>query len=236
VSPEPDTTAPLTELTPLSRDSLQHQAKQAIVRSILNGLFMPGERVVETKVAEGLNLSRSTVRAALQALIQEGLLEQESFKGTVVMPLTVRGAEELETIRESLEQLAVREAIRHATEDEVAELRVAYQRALAAAGSAQDVGLAYHLDLAMHQQIVAMAHHSLLSRHFALIEHKMLMYMAHAGGPHLSAEGFRRQHEDVVEGIATRDEARAMRGLERHFEEATSFLVGMFTHKDQSHG
>lgn len=231
-----DPIPPPAEFAPVSRDSLQHQAKQAIVRSILNGLFMPGERVVEAKVAEGLNLSRSTVRAALQTLIQEGLLEQESFRGTVVMPLTVRGAEELETIRESLEQLAVREAIRHATEAEVAELRARYQRALAAVSSPQDVGLAYHLDLAIHQQIVAMAHHSLLSRHFALIEHKMLMYMAHAGGPHLSAEGFRRQHEDVVEGIATRDEARAMRGLNVHFEEATSFLVGMFTHKEKAHG
>lgn len=227
---------PLADFMPVSRDSLQQQAKQAIVRSILNGLFMPGERVVEAKVAEGLNLSRSTVRAALQTLIQEGLLEQESFRGTIVMPLTVRGAEELETIRESLEQLAVREAIRHATEAEVAELRARYQRALEAVSSPQDVGLAYHLDLAIHQQIVAMAHHSLLSRHFALIEHKMLMYMAHAGGPHLSAEGFRRQHEDVIEGIATRDEARAMRGLDRHFEEATSFLVGMFTDKEKANG
>ncbi len=227
--------SPLSDLAPVSRDSLQHQAKQAIVRSILNGLFMPGERVVETKVAEGLNLSRSTVRAALQTLIQEGLLEQESFRGTIVMPVTVRGAEELETIRESLEQLAVRQAIVHASDAEVAELRARYERALAAAAN-QDVGLAYHLDLAMHQQIVAMAHHSLLSRHFALIEHKMLLYMAHAGGPHLSAEGFRRQHEDVMEGIASRDEARALRGLDRHFVEATSFLVGMFTNKETTHG
>lgn len=228
--------APLpNDLTPVSRDSLQRQAEQAIVRSILNGLFMPGERVVEAKVAERLNLSRSTVRAALQTLIQEGLLEQESFRGAVVMSLTMRGAEELETIRESLEQLAVREAVRHATNAEIAELRARYQRALAAATSA-DVGLAYHLDLAIHQQIVAMAHHSLLSRHFALIEHKMLMYMAHAGGRHLSAEGFRRQHEDVVEGIAMRDEARAMRGLDRHFEEAASFLVGMFTEKEKTNG
>ena len=225
----------LADFAPVSRDSLQHQAKQAIVRSILNGLFMPGERVVEAKVAEGLNLSRSTVRAALQTLIQEGLLEQESFRGAIVMPLTVRGAEELETIRESLEQLAVREAIRHATEPEIAELRARYQSALEVASSG-DVGLAYNLDLAIHQQIVTMAHHSLLSRHFALIEHKMLMYMAHAGGPHLSAEGFRRQHEDVVEGIATRDEARAMRGLDRHFVEATAFLVGMFTAKEKANG
>jgi DNA-binding GntR family transcriptional regulator len=209
------------------RESLQSQAKEAIVRAILNGLFQPGERVVETSVAEGLGLSRSTVRGAVQALVQEGLLLQEPFKGTIVMPLTARGAEELETIREALEKLAVQRAVALASADEIAELRRRYEAALEVADGS-DIGRSYRLDLAMHQQIIAMAHHQLLASHFKLIEPKMLMYMAHAGGPYVTRDSFKRQHEDIVEGIATRDLERALRALDNHFEEATGFLLGMF--------
>lgn len=218
-------------LPAINRDSLQSQAKDAIVQAILNGLFMPGERVIETKIAEGLMLSRSTVRAAIQALIQEGLLVQVRYRGTIVMPLTAAGAEELETMREALEGLAVRRAIEFATDAEIEELQRRYEAAYASAGN-KDIGLSYRLDLAFHQQLVHMAHHELLAFHFKLIEPKMLLYMAHAGGPFLSEKSFQRQHRDIVQGIASRDPERAARALNVHFTEATGFLVTLFANKE----
>lgn len=215
----------------INRDSLQSQAKDAIVQAILNGLFMPGERVIETKIAQGLMLSRSTVRAAIQALIQEGLLVQVQYRGTIVMPLTAAGAEELETMREALEGLAVRRAVEHATDAEIEELQRRYEAARTSVGS-KDVGLAYRRDLAIHQQLVRMAHHELLAFHFKLIEPKMLLYMAHAGGPFLAEDGFERQHRDIVQGIAERDPERAARGLHVHFTEASGFLVKLFAGKE----
>ena len=215
----------------INRESLQSQAKDAIVQAILNGLFMPGERVIETKIAEGLGLSRSTVRAAIQALIQEGLLVQVQYRGTIVMPLTSIGAQELETMREALEGLAVRRAVEFATDEEIAELQRRYQAALASVQS-KDIGLSYRLDLAFHQQLVKMAHHELLAFHFKLIEPKMLLYMAHAGGPFLSEASFQRQHQDILDGIAQRDPQRATRGLNVHFTEAAGFLVTLFAKKE----
>src|SRR5690625_3205164 len=128
MSMPPVRTAP-AGLSAISRESLQSRAKDAIVQAILNGLFMPGERVIETKIAKGLKLSRSTVRAAIQALIQEGLLVQQQYRGTIVMPLSATGAEELETMREALEGLAVRRAVEHATNDEIEELQRRYEAA-----------------------------------------------------------------------------------------------------------
>lgn len=220
-----------TALSAINRESLQSRAKDAIVQAILNGLFMPGERVIETKIAEGLKLSRSTVRAAIQALIQEGLLVQMQYCGTIVMPLTAVGAGELETMREALEGLAVRRAVEHATSDEIEELHRRYEAAYAAAGN-NDIGLSYRLDLAIHQQLVTMAHHELLAFHFKLIEPKMLLYMAHAGGPFLSRASFERQHKDIVLGIARRDAELATRALNAHFAEATGFLVTLFADKE----
>jgi len=234
MSPSPVRTEP-PALPAISRDSLQSRAKDAIVQAILNGLFMPGERVIETKIAEGLMLSRSTVRAAIQALIQEGLLVQVQYRGTIVMPLTAAGAGELETMREALEGLAVRRAVEFATSDEIEELQRRYEAAYAAAGN-KDIGLSYRLDLAIHQQLVAMAHHELLAFHFKLIEPKMLLYMAHAGGPFLSQASFERQHRDIVLGIARRDPELAARGLNVHFAEAAGFLVTLFADKEaQAH-
>lgn len=218
-------------LPQINRESLQNQAKDAILHAILNGLFMPGERVIETKIAEGLDLSRSTVRAAIQALVQEGLLVQIAHRGTVVMPLTAKGADELGTMREALESLAVKRAVEHATEEEIDELRLRYDQAIEAIDT-NDIGLSYRLDLSLHQQLVKMAHHELLSFHFGLIKPKVLLYMTHAGGPYLTKDTFERQHVHILEGIAARDAKRAMQGVQIHFTEASGFLVNLFKNKE----
>ena len=214
--------------TQINRESLQSQAKDAITQAILNKLFAPGDRVNETRIANSLTLSRSTVRAAIQELVHEGLLISTPRRGTIVMPLTSEGADELQSMREALERLAVQRAVRHRTAEEVEVLWERYHTAYDAIRNG-DVGLSYKLDLALHQQVVNMARHSLLAAHYQLIEHKMLLYMAHAGGAFLTEEAFKRQHLNIVEGIANGDLQQAVDGLDIHFREASELLIGLFT-------
>jgi GntR family transcriptional regulator of vanillate catabolism len=95
--------------------------------AILKGDFGPGERVQEVPLSERLRVSRTPVRAALQSLAAEGMLEYSANRGYSVRRL--RPAELLATfdIRGALEGLACRIAAEHGLSDED---RVLFERAL----------------------------------------------------------------------------------------------------------
>ena len=67
----------------LSR-TLPTQVAHHIRERILSGELAPGDRIIETELAEEFEVSRHTLRSALQTLTHEGLLEQSQFKSTHV--------------------------------------------------------------------------------------------------------------------------------------------------------
>ena len=88
--------------------------KQAIVR----GEVDPGSRVVESRVAEALGISRTPVREAIHKLEREGLLRQNPTGGFFVMGLNRADIEETFGIRGVLESYAARlAAVKHRQEE-----------------------------------------------------------------------------------------------------------------------
>ena len=68
-----------------SKFPLYYQLKQEIKTSILRGNFKEGDLIPsERELSEKYNLSSTTVRRALNDLVQEDLLERKAGKGTFV--------------------------------------------------------------------------------------------------------------------------------------------------------
>jgi DNA-binding GntR family transcriptional regulator len=61
---------------------------EQIRAAILDGLYQPGDRVLEADLAAKFKVSRSPVREALQALESEGTLFVVPYTGAVVTPLS----------------------------------------------------------------------------------------------------------------------------------------------------
>ena len=66
------------------RPTLMQQALESIRQAIESGDLKPGERLVETQLAEQMQISRFPIREALRFLEKEGLVETRPFKGTRV--------------------------------------------------------------------------------------------------------------------------------------------------------
>ena len=56
--------------------------------AILDGLYRPGDRLMEADLAEKFHVSCSPVREALQALENEGTLVAAPYIGAMVRPLS----------------------------------------------------------------------------------------------------------------------------------------------------
>jgi len=82
-------------LGPIEQTPLRVQVAQRLRTAIVTGQLRPGDALVETALAEQLNVSRAPIREAIQDLENDGLVETVAYKGKRVKPLTVREVAEI---------------------------------------------------------------------------------------------------------------------------------------------
>jgi DNA-binding GntR family transcriptional regulator len=110
------TTLALKSLT--VRKPLGGQVYEKLKRAIVHGELKPSSRIVETRVAEALGISRTPVREAIHKLEREGFIRQDPRGGFFVVGLTLADIEETFGIRSVLESYAARlAALKHRPED-----------------------------------------------------------------------------------------------------------------------
>src|SRR5690554_3040100 len=83
-----------------------------IKRRIIVGDLAPGEHLIESRLAEAFNLSRTPVREALRRLSQAGLVVFSKNQGVRVRASRTQEIPESYESRESLETIAARRAAR----------------------------------------------------------------------------------------------------------------------------
>ena len=88
--------------------SLKQIAYEQIGLWLVDGTLQPGEALIETDLANRLEISRTPVREALHQLAQEGLVEMIPRRGAFVRRITLQDIEELFVIREAIEGIAAR--------------------------------------------------------------------------------------------------------------------------------
>jgi DNA-binding GntR family transcriptional regulator len=92
--------------------------------SILNGVFSPGERLRQDRLAEAIGVSRIPVRSALLQLESEGLINFVPYRGAVVNSLSVEQMRENYEMRTILETHALRKAMASMTPERLTHLEL----------------------------------------------------------------------------------------------------------------
>ncbi|MGJ8547063.1 MAG: GntR family transcriptional regulator [Sulfitobacter sp.] len=187
-----------------------------ILDAIDGGTYRPGDRLVESELAERLGMSRTPIREALQRLETQSLLVRDG-RSLIVASLDHNQMAELYVVRGALEGLAARLAARHATAEEVRLLRqmvdsdnklVDQPKALARANRR------------FHRQIHLASHNRFLVQQLDLV-HRSMALMATTS---LAIEGrgtvAQAEHDRIVAAIEARDEPGADEALRAHISVA----------------
>lgn len=103
--------------------SLSDQVWERLRSSIIYGDLQPEQRLIELEIAEQMGTSQGPVREALVRLEYEGLVERRARSGTFVTPVSHDEMYELFSVRSLVEHFAIRRAVRHLADDQVAELQ-----------------------------------------------------------------------------------------------------------------
>jgi DNA-binding GntR family transcriptional regulator len=105
---------------------LRQQVVEVLRKSIMDGRFSPGERLIERELCEMTGVSRTSVREALRHLEAEGLVKVLANRGPVVAEITLEEAEHLYEVRAALEGLAGRLFAERASDDAIVQLEAAF--------------------------------------------------------------------------------------------------------------
>lgn len=198
--------------------SLEVQAADVLRDQILSGALAPGTRLLEIDLSAQLNLSRGTIRAALQQLIYEGLVIQFPYRGCMVAGLSAQDAWELYTLRNALEGLAARLAATAITADKSQRLHTALQELIAATETDNWKAIT-DADFALHKTIIQLSEHCRLQQQYQIVEHQIRLYIASCNALESSPEKLIEQHRDLVEAICSGDAAIAEQIAQAHNSE-----------------
>ena len=121
--------------TKLNNQPARHQVAEKIRESILDGSLVPGERLVERKLADTLGTSQSAIREALIQLELEGHVSKKPNSATFVTHFSQRDLENTIAVRRVLEGFAVEEAARQSTKADILRLEELFQQSQGAARS-----------------------------------------------------------------------------------------------------
>ena len=94
----------------VTRRMLRDQIRDVIVARIFDGVYGPGDRIVEIRVAEEFGVSQAPVREALRELELLRLVVSEPFRGARVRQVSPRDLAEIYPVSAALEDVAARAA------------------------------------------------------------------------------------------------------------------------------
>ena len=206
---------------PIRKDVLEYLRQE-----ILTGGYNYGERLIETKVAKHLNVSRTPVREAFRELEMEGLVTSDPGRGITVTRI-LDDIHDIYSIRGVLEGLAARLAARRRTPNEVKSLKVLMQR-MARFYARRDYRAVVKYHTKFNEQLYQCARskrlQELASRFHRYTERSQL----HSMSVHGRFKAIQKEHADIVAAIADRDAGRAEKCTRIHVKHAQeAFITSM---------
>ena len=196
-----------------ARNTFTPQVHEELRSAIIQGKIPHGTRLVESRIAEQMGVSRTPVREALSRLVAQGFVkERDGFR--VVADMSVE-LHEIFSVRKALEGHAAALAAEQATDEELGELERICNTSLEALNSNSTKKRAA-LNSEFHYSIAKAAHnHRLLSLikecyEYAITEEILPFYHKQDTADHL------QQHLDIMRTLNSRDPVQAELAMKHH--------------------
>jgi DNA-binding GntR family transcriptional regulator len=200
-----------------------------IRQAIVEGVYAPGQRLVEQRIAESLELSRTPIREALHRLEAEGLVHSEPNRGAVVRALSIDDIADIYGLRSRLEAYAAELAAQRRTPEELAEIDVAVetfgQAAEASRKQVDSVRAVHEANRSIHATILRAAKHDRLTQALDRTIDVPLVFLAFRQFDRTEITRSHLFHVCIRDAIAVRDGVRAGRLMSEHVLQGRDSLI-----------
>ena len=201
---------------------------------ILSGELKINDKILpEREIAEKLDVSRNSIREVMHMLEINGLLDCCQGSGNyircepqeymiqfmnMVMALHKIEYTEVYDIRMGYETVALRLAIKNATEEEIEQLH----QILIKMDEVEDPKESGRLDMEFHNKLIAASHNRLIVLYSSMIAELMNRFISDfrvriMADPR-QAEALRRAHWNIYDSLVAKDFAAGSFAMQRHFD------------------
>jgi DNA-binding GntR family transcriptional regulator len=201
---------------------LREEIRDKLIDDILNGRLMPGDRMIEIRIAQRFGVSQAPVREALRDLELLGFAESSAFRGTIVRRISVDDLVQIYPIRAVLEGLAAREAASRISAVGLRRL-VKLLDTMRTAAARGDVRASVDADFAFHLLIVEASGNWLLQQSWERMRLATTTLLT-VSKSHRSLAEIAERHVPVLEALQARNPEAAESAMRRHIEEPGQWL------------
>jgi len=204
--------------------SLREKIYSQIRDDITYGRLNPGERLVESKLAQQFATSRSPVREVLRQLESEGLIKFQRNKGITVSKLSIKEVDEIYTLRLLLESYATRLAAENIKKNDIEILR-GLQEKLKVAAKHLDIKAWLENNNLFHDILCERSENDNLALILDTLKRRIYRYkyMVLLNSKHF--ENYVRDHERILRACERNDGAMAERYMKIHIKKVKQVAI-----------
>lgn len=208
--------------------SLHEQTYQALRESILKGELAAGTRLIETQIAEQLQVSRTPIREAIRQLQREELITADKLGWLRVTTVSPTEAMHLYDCRMALETLAVTSACQNATEAQLKKLKslvTQVEKLFKQKDSNPSSSQLLDLDYQFHRTITQCSSNNYLVFLLDQVFAKMALLRVQTTRHNPRVLEIRTEHQLLMEAIASRDIEVATQAIKSHLTASKARVV-----------
>ncbi|MFA3920904.1 GntR family transcriptional regulator [Ruegeria hyattellae] len=211
------------------RDMVQDRMREAIIE----GLFQPGQRLVERPLCDQLGVSRTVIRETIRYLEAEGLVEILPGRGPIVAIMNREDARQIYDIRRMLETAAAEACARKITPARARDLNTSLAQ-LKRAFSDQTPGVLFRATADFYSEIFDGAGHHIawevVQRLNGRISRLRMMTLSSTdrerpGIAHMEA---------ICAAIISGDPVAARAAVERHLDDTTAIAKRLLAEEEEA--
>lgn len=185
--------------------------------AILHGDLVPGERLMEVKLAQQLGVSRTPVRDAIQRLVEEGLVNMVPRCGAIVAGITDKDMRDVLEVRITLEELAVALCAERITDHGIKQLRSANKDFKKTVDDGDLLKIA-EADVAFHDIIYSITDNKRLLQIINELREQIYRYRLEYIKNDRTRSQLVDEHEGIIKYISKGDTLRAKQAIRGHIE------------------
>ena len=208
--------------------SLQKQVYQALKQIILRGDLPSGERIVETKLAKQLQVSRTPIREAIGQLKREKLIVSRSNGGFRVATLSIQDAIQLYDCRIALEQLSIGDACEQITPKRLKQLEkyvLLAEKLLESKSGKSNCWQLLEVDYQFHHLIAESSGNQWLLTLLEQVFDQMRLLRVYTTKHNPGVLEIRLEHRQIYEAIALRNPDLAKTTIREHLTASKARVV-----------
>jgi DNA-binding GntR family transcriptional regulator len=217
----------LQELKPVQRGTLSQYVYENLLEFILAGKIMPGEHLVEQKLADQLAVSRISVREAIRELSKDGLVDIVPNSGAHVVNYSINDIEEIYTLRAALESIAIEQLYKLSIQQRILKL-VNLENLIKLMVDIEKRGdrlQGSSIDTDFHRELMLLSGQNRALKVWEQLSSHIHIIVYHASQYFPTYDGFADRHRTLINLITGEDKEACINFLKHHIIDGGQKLI-----------